>query len=100
MPYYCLGNTLDTIRAVYGPLPQKLCWVGVLSKNWSHYAVLLFTLAIILTKFMFICIFKSMPVMDDDFLLLFISTTINAIVVVIMYLWIVLPGKEPLAMVG
>ena len=41
-----------------------------------------------------------MPVMDDNFVVLFISTTINATVMVIIYLWVVLPGKEPLAMVS
>ena len=99
LPYYCLGNSFDTFRSIYGSLPKGICWVGILSKNWSHYAILFYTVAITLTKFTYIVIFKSMPTMDDDFILIFFSMTINLAVIVIISLRMILPGKEPLAMV-
>ena len=98
--YFTIGNTFDTLRAVIGPLNPTICRIGVLTKNWMFYNVCFFTLLITLTKFTYICIFKSLPAMDDNFIALIMSLIVNLLTAMIIYVWMTLPGKEPLSMVS
>ena len=98
--YFIIGNTFDTPRAVIGPLNPTVCRIGVLTKNWMFYNVCFFTLLITLTKFTYICIFKSLPAMDDKFIALIVSLIVNLVTSMIIYVWMTLPGKEPLSVVS
>ena len=62
----CCG--IQNLRALIGPLSKELCYLhAVITKMLLWYAVLII-LMITLTKFMFICVWKSMPTMNDDLL--------------------------------
>ena len=98
--YFTIGNTFDTLRAVIGPLNLTVCRIGVLTKNWMFYNICFFTLLITLTKFTYICIFKSLPAMDDNFIALIMSLIVNLMTSMIIYVWMTLPGKEPLSVVS
>ena len=51
-----------------GPLPKELCHLqDIITRMLLWYAVLII-LMITLTKFMFICIWRRMPAMNDDLL--------------------------------
>ena len=72
----------DQVRALFGPLPLVLCRTGTFIRVFCGSNILVLSLIITGTKFLLVCVFRSIPLMDDNFL----SFTINIIVNVIMFL--------------
>ena len=72
----------DHARALFGPLPLVLCRTGTFIRVFCGSNILILSLTITGTKFLLVCIFRSIPLMDDNFL----SFTINIIVNVVMLL--------------
>ena len=72
----------DHARALFGPLPSVLCRTGTFIRVFCGSNILILSLTITGTKFLFVCIFQSIPLMDDNFL----SFAINIIVNVVMLL--------------
>ena len=66
--YYVITNGLDSLRAIVGPLPSFLCEIVVFFKNFIHCNVAQFTLAITVTKYAFVRIYKCIPTIDDSFI--------------------------------
>lgn len=98
--YYLVGNNIDCFRTAFGPLPPIICRIGVFTKNWAFYNICFFTLLIQLTKFTYICVFKSLPIINDNFVATYLNLMINMITLLILYAWMSLPGKEPLSVVS
>ena len=72
----------DHVRALFGPLPSILCRTGTFIRVFCGSNILVLTLIITGTKFLLVCIFRSIPLMDDNFL----SFTINIIVNIVIFL--------------
>ena len=51
-----------------GPLPKEICHLDVIITRMLLWYALLIILMITMTKFMFICVWKRMPAMNDDLL--------------------------------
>ena len=85
--------TIDCIRAIYGPLNNSICLFNVFIKNVGPINACMITLTMTLTKFVFVFIYKSIPVMEDDFLSTFIYMNINMISILATLSRMYLPGR-------
>ena len=75
--YFAIPFTMDTIRVVFGPLPLWLCTIGATTKHFVVLNVAQITLILTCFKFSFIFFFKTIPIMEDNFLSLFIYISVN-----------------------
>ena len=91
--YHLFCNTIDTLRSVVGPLPYAICTVNVYIKNLAHINISLFSLAMTATKFSFVCVYKSIPIMEDNFLSTVIFATSNIISILAAAAKLYLPGR-------
>ena len=98
--YHVFCTTIDALRSVVGPLPYVVCSVNVYMKNLAHINVSLFTLAITAAKFSFVCIYKSIPLMEDNFLSTVIYATSNTISILGAAAKFYLPGRPILNVVN
>ena len=73
---------LDHVRALFGPLQSILCRTGTFIRVFCGCNILVLSLIITGTKFLLVFIFRSIPLMDDNFL----SFTINIIVNIVIFL--------------
>ena len=73
---------LYAMMALFGPLPTILCRTGSFIRVFCGSNILVLSLIITGTKFLLVCVFRSIPLMDDNFL----SFTINIIVNVVIFL--------------
>ena len=72
----------DHVRALFGPLPSILCRTGTFIRVFCGSNMLVLSLIVTVTKFLLVCIFGSIPLMDDNYL----SFTINIIVNIVIFL--------------
>ena len=98
--YHLFCTTIDTLRSVVGPLPYAVCTVNVYVKNLAHINISLFSLAMTATKFAYVCIYKSIPIMEDNFLSTVIFTTSNTISILAAAAKLYLPGRPILNVVN
>ena len=76
---------IRNLRVWYGPLPETLCMVHVKMTQMMYTGLFCLVAYITIAKFTFICIWKSMRVMNDDLLLRIIITQISFIC--ILFWW-------------
>ena len=69
----------DHARALFGPLPSVLCRAVTLIRVFCRSNIFILSLTITGTKFFFVCIFQSIPLMDDNFLSFSINLTVNVV---------------------
>ena len=74
---YSVPGFIFNLRAIIGPLPIILCKFVTILNVWNGMNVALLLFSTTATKFVFIFWFRSIPVMDDDFLAFFINFSIN-----------------------
>jgi hypothetical protein len=79
---YVVGFGIEHMCILFGPLSTTLCRLGCFIRVFSGSNVLVLSLIIMGTRFMFVCIFRSIPMIDEVFL----SRTINIIVNVLTFL--------------
>ena len=91
-----IAGGVDNFRAIYGPLPQTICSAVVFFKNVIYCNCVQFTICTTITRFVFVCIFKSIPVMDDKLVAHYLYASINMVSFIIVTTVSVLPGKMPL----
>lgn len=91
--HQALPTTIDLIRILFGPLPLGICNLGIFGKNLFFASVSLLTVAATVTKFTFVCIFKSIPVMEDQFLSFYLFFSINIFSCLISFSRLYLPGR-------
>ena len=85
--------TIDTMRVFFGPLNFYVCTFGVFIKNVQAINICFITLTITITKFVFVFIYKSIPVMEDNFLSTFIYLTSNMVSILATLSRMYLPGR-------
>ena len=78
---YVFGCGPLNYRTVLGPLPQWLCKTGTFFTVLCPMNLCLISLAITTTRFFFVCIYKSIPVMDDNFIRFSFQLIQNVVVV-------------------
>ena len=76
---------IRNLRVWYGPLPEMLCMVHVKMTQMMYTGLFCLVAYITIAKFTFICIWKSMRVMNDDLLVRIIITQISFIC--ILFWW-------------
>ena len=76
---FACPTTIDLMRVFFGPLPQPVCVFQVFVKHVLQKNISLIALSITLAKFYIICMYKAFPVMDDNFLCVFLYTCANLI---------------------
>ena len=79
---YVVDFGIEHMRILFGPLSTTLCRLGCFIRVFSGSNVLVLSLIIMGTRFMFVCIFRSIPMIDEVFL----SRTINIIVNILTFL--------------
>ena len=99
--FYCTFiELIDLIRAWYGPLPSTFCDGLQVIRHTTHLMAFLLWLVVALLKVWVVCIRKSVPSMDDDFITCFISMATFMIAVLFSLIGIILPQKPALAHVS
>ena len=83
----------DLLRVFYGPLPESVCFFVVFMKNVLHLNICFIALLITLTKFLIICVYKSIPIMNDNFLTVFLYTSVYLISILTTCARKYLPGR-------
>ena len=73
------------LRVWYGPLPEMLCMVHVKMTQMMYTVLFCLVAYVTIAKFTFICIWKSMRVMNDDLLARIIISQISFIC--ILFWW-------------
>ena len=58
---------IDILRIWVGPHPSWLCTFVVMFKNQSFISIVVAFTSVTILKFTFLCLFKRIPEMDDDF---------------------------------
>ena len=76
---------IRNLRVWYGPLPEMLCMVHVKMTQMMYTGLFCLVAYITIAKFTFICVWKSMRVMNDDLLVRIIITQIGFIC--ILFWW-------------
>ena len=76
---------IRNLRVWYGPLPEMLCMVYVKMTQMMYTGLFCLVAYITIAKFIFICIWKSMRVMNDDLLVRIIISQISLIC--ILFWW-------------
>lgn len=91
--FYVFPVHLDLLRVFVGPLPKPVCFFVVFMKNVLQLNMSMIAFCITLTKFLIICVYKSIPVMDDNFISLFLIILVNIISILITVSRKYLPGR-------
>ena len=91
--YYLICNGLDVSRAIFGPLPLKMCQFNIFAKNMIHINTSLLCMAISGTKFAFIVVYRQIPEIDDNFISAYIYMVTNLVSVISTFIILYLPGK-------
>ena len=91
-----MATGIDCLRASIGPLPPFLCQVASLFKHMLHMNTSLFMLAITISKFLYLSVYKSLPVLNDDFIATAMFRITNLISLGFSIIMLVIPGKVPL----
>ena len=68
-------------------MQDKTSYVSFVSKFWFACAV---------TKYMILCVYKSIPIMEDNFIATFLYLNINMVSFIIVGARMNLPGKYPI----
>ena len=76
---------IRNLRVWYGPLPEMLCMVHVKMTQMMYTGLFCLVAYITIAKFTFICIWRSMRVMNDDLLVRIIISQISFIC--ILFWW-------------
>ena len=76
-------SEISILRAFWGPLPKFICWTNSYFLNIAVLNILQGAVLITITEFSFLCLYRSMPTMDDDFWTIYLVgiTSLNSILV-------------------
>lgn len=91
--FYFVSTLVDTLRVIFGPMPRTICTLTIFIKNFVYINMAQFSLAQTVIKFLCVCIYKSIPTMEDDFLFVFLCTLFNIISFLAVGIRMYLPGK-------
>ena len=98
---YCgVIELLDLIRAWYGPMPDTFCEVLQVVRHTIHMMAFLLWLVVALLKFWIVCVRKTVPTMDDNFVTTFITMASFMLALLFSLAGVMLPQKPALAHVS
>lgn len=99
--FYCTVITnIDLIRAWYGPLPESVCIPLQLTRHTIHMMTSILWTVVALLKVWIVCIHKSVPNMDDDFIATFVTRASLMMSFLFSIVGMILPQKPALAHVS
>ena len=87
---------VDIVRYIFGPLPNVFCLVHILSKNLINFQTALFCDAVTLARYVFIFHLKNPARFQDDFWHLFLNIWIVGFGLVSQFVFVYLPGQQPI----
>ena len=76
-------STISILRVFWGPLPNSICWATFYFQNIVVLNIVQGSVLITITEFTFVCLYRSMPTMDDNFWTFYLVaiTSLNSILV-------------------
>ena len=74
-------------RIWVGPLPSNVCTSAIMAKNYFFISIILVYTSLTAIKFVFACVLKRIPQMDDNY-------NANVITQIIKLLWITIVGSK------
>ena len=76
-------SEISILRAFWGPLPKFICWTNTYFQNIVILNIQQGAVLIAITEFSFLCLYRSMPTMDDDFWTIYLMgiTSLNSVLV-------------------
>ena len=74
---------ISILRAFWGPLSNSICWTSFYFQKIVELNIVQGGVLITITEFTFVCLYRSMPSMDDNFWTFFLVgiTSLNSILV-------------------
>lgn len=90
----------DLIRVWYGPLSEPICNGLQLARHTIQVMGFLLWMVVAILKFWIVCIRKSLPTMDDDFVTTFVTIASFMLSLLYSLIGIILPQKPTLAHVS
>ena len=91
---YVIFGFLSNLRAIIGPLPEILCRALLIFNIFNVILCCLISLSISVTKYTFICCFKTIPVMDDSLLSLIICFTMSMYSILLALIKVILQKQQ------
>ena len=88
-----MGQTIQLTRTLIGPLPPVVCQLDLFIRTVTSTNIAMIIFVNTVAKFTFICIFKSIPSIDDNFLAAYALISINVISILMATLRVYLPGR-------
>ena len=95
--YYAIIMLADLIRVWYGPLSEPICNGLQLARHTIQVMGFLLWMVVAILKFWIVCIRKSLPTMDDDFVTTFVTIASFMLSLLYSLIAIILPQKPTLA---
>ena len=85
--YTTTACEISILRVFWGPLPNSICWTTFHFQNIVILNIVQGAVLITITEFTFVCLYQSMPTMDDDFWTFFLVgiTSLNSILLASSY---------------
>lgn len=74
---YILNGSIAQLRQLIGPLPPFICKIDMFFKIYTSCNMASLMASISIIRFILVCIFKAMPIMDDAFLGKFIYMSVG-----------------------
>ena len=90
---YQLHSAIDVARAIYGPMPSPICTFEIFVINFLHINVSLIIVAVTGTKFTYVCIYRSIPTMEDGFISTYVYLTSTMISILGAIAKLIVPGR-------
>lgn len=90
----------DLIRVWYGPLSEPICNGLQLARHTIQVMGFLLWMVVAILKFWIVCIRKSLPTMDDDFVTTFVTIASFMLALLYSLIGVILPQKPTLAHVS
>ncbi len=84
---------VSVLRVWFGPLPKWICSLTVFSNNVIWMSGTMIFVAIVVLKFIFVCIWKNLKPMNDNLVSSIVVTNALLLSVVFAFVKIYLPGK-------
>ena len=99
--FYCIVITsFDLFRVWFGPMPDILCIISQITRHTAFMMAAMFWLVVALLKLWIVCIKKSLPNMNDDFIVCFLTRLSFLLSFLYSVVGVVIPQKPALAHVS
>ena len=98
--HFVIIGFADLIRVWYGPLPDFICTPMQVTRHTLHMITAILWTVVALLKVWIVCIRKSVPSMDDDFIATFVIRASFMMSFLFSIVSVILPQKPAIAHVS